>query len=100
MTEQIQNNVKDFNTKSINNCFCDQVKIPISNINTNLNSNSVSQEIIFNELISSTNYQESKNSSSFCNISESIHSNPDNQNQNIIMNKDQLYQTFLLFQKF
>ena len=95
MTEQIQNN-----TNSLNNCSSDISKnpIPVSNINTNINSNSFSQENLFNELINSTNYLESKNNSSFYNFSESNHSNPEN--PNIIMNKDQLYQTFLLFQKF
>ena len=104
MTDQIPNNTKDNYTNSINNYSSDNTKnqIPISNINTNINSNlnSFSQENLFNELISSTNCQESKNSSSFYNFSESIHSNQDSPNPNIIMNKDQLYQTFLLFQKF
>ena len=100
MTAQIQNNVKDIYINSLNNCTSEQVKnpLPTTNINTNINSNSFSQENFFNELISSANYQESKNNSSFYNFSESIHSNTDN--PNIVMNKDQLYQTFLLFQKF
>ena len=100
MTDHLHNNTKDNCTNSINNYSSDLSKnpVPISNINTNMNSNSFSQENFFNELINSTNYQESKNNSSFYNFSESVHSNPDN--PNIIMNKDQLYQTFLLFQKF
>ena len=100
MTDHLHNNTKDNYTNSIHNYSSDLSKnpVPISNINTNMNSNSFSQENFFNELINSTNYQESKNNSSFYNFSESVHSNPDN--PNIIMNKDQLYQTFLLFQKF
>ena len=100
MSETIQNNTKDIYTNSINNYSTDIIKIPIpvSNINTNIHSNSCSQENIFNELINSANCQESKNNSSFYNFSESIHSNTEN--SNIIMNKDQLYQTFILFQKF
>jgi hypothetical protein len=103
MSESLQNNTKEIYSSSLNNYSSDLSKnpIPISNINTNnnINSNSFSQENIFNELICATNCQESKNNnSSFYNFSESTHSNPDN--QNIIMNKDQLYQTFILFQKF
>ena len=100
MSETIQSNKKDIYVNSINNYSSDPIKIPIpiSNINTNIHSNSCSQENIFNELITSANCQESKNNSSFYNFSESIHSNPEN--PNIIMNKDQLYQTFILFQKF
>ena len=103
MSEPLQNNTKEIYSSSLNNYSSDLSKnpIPISNINTNnnINSNSFSQENIFNELICATNCQESKNNnSSFYNFSESTHSNPDN--QNIIMNKDQLYQTFILFQKF
>ena len=104
MTDKIQNNIKDNYTISINNFSSDNIKnhIPISNINTNLNSNlnSFSQENFFNEMLNSTNCQESKNNSSIYNFSESIHSNQDNFIPSLIMNKDQLYQTFLLFQQF
>ena len=100
MKDQLHNSTKDNNIIPSNNYSSELSKnqVPTSNINTNMNSNSFSQENIFNELINSTNYQESKNNSSFYNFSESVHSNPEN--PNIIMNKDQLYQTFLLFQKF
>ena len=96
MTNQIKNDIKEIYQNSINNYSSDLTKnqLPVSNINTN----SFSQENLFNELINSTNCLESKNNSSFYNFSESIHSNSDN--PNIIMNKDQLYQTFILFQKF
>jgi len=105
MIEQIQDNKYDLYRNSLNNCSTESKnQVPFSNINTNINSNlnSFSQENFFNELINQQNYQESKNNSSFYNFSESVHSNQDNQNpnQNIIMNKDQLYQTFILFQKF
>ena len=96
MTEKMQNKIKDININLINNYNSEITKnqIPLRNINSNLNTNSYSQENIFNELINSMNYQESKNNSSF---SESINSNQDN--QNIIMNKDQLYHIFILFQR-
>ena len=109
MIEQIQNNAKDIDTTSQNNISSDNSKnqIPLCdfNSNTNPNFNSLSQENIFNEFINSTNYQESKGSSSFYNISETIQSNQDNinaniNNSNIVMSKEKLYQTFLLFQKF
>jgi len=105
MNEQIQDNKYDLNRNSINNYSSESKnQVPFSNINTNINSNlnSFSQENFFNELMNQQNYQESKNNSSFYNFSESVHSNQDNPNpnQNIIMNKDQLYQTFILFQKF
>ena len=101
----MQDNKYDLYRNSLNNCSSESKnQVPFSNINTNINSNlnSFSQENFFNELMNQQNYQESKNNSSFYNFSESIHSNQDNQNpnQNIIMNKDQLYQTFILFQKF
>ena len=96
MTEKMQNKIKDININLINNYNSEITKnqIPLRNTNSNLNTNSYSQENIFNELINSMNYQESKNNSSF---SESINSNQDN--QNIIMNKDQLYHIFILFQR-
>ena len=96
MTEKMHNKIKDININLINNYNSDISKnqIPVQNINSNLNTNSFSQENIFNELLNSINYQESKNNSSF---SESINSNQDN--QNIIMNKDQLYHIFILFQR-
>ena len=96
----MQNNTKDIYKNSNNNYSSEYSKLPIlvSNINTNLHSNPCSQENFFNELINTANSQESKNNSSFYNCSESNHSNPDN--PNIIMNKDQLYHTFILFQKF
>ena len=101
----MQDNKYDLYRNSLNNCSSESKnQVPFSNINTNINSNlnSFSQENFFNELMNQQNYQESKNNSSFYNFSESVHSNQDNQNpnQNIIMNKDQLYQTFILFQKF
>ena len=96
----MQNNTKDIYKNSNNNYSSEYSKLPIlvSNINTNIHSNPCSQENFFNELINTANSQESKNNSSFYNCSESNHSNPDN--PNIIMNKDQLYHTFILFQKF
>ena len=101
----MQDNKCELYRNSLNNCSSESKnQVPFSNINTNINSNlnSFSQENFFNELMNQQNYQESKNNSSFYNFSESVHSNQDNQNpnQNIIMNKDQLYQTFILFQKF
>ena len=100
MIEKAQNDMKDTFTNSINNYSSDLSKnpLPVSNIKTNINSISFSQEYLFNELINSTNYHESKNNSSFYNFSESVHSIQDS--PNIIMNKEQLYQAFLLFQKF
>ena len=109
MTEQIQNNTKDIDTTSQNNISSDNSKnqIPLCDINSNSNPNfnSLSHENIFNEFINSTNYQESKGNSSFYNFSETIQSNQDNinantNNSNIVMSKEKLYQTFLLFQKF
>ena len=109
MTEQIQNKTKDTNANSQNNISKENSKNQnlLKNINSNINPNfnSYPQENIANELINSTNYQESKGNSSFYNFSESIQSNQDNintsqNNTNIVMNKEQLYQTFLLFQKF
>ena len=96
MNEKMHNKIKDININLINNYNSEITKnqIPLRNINSNLNTNSYSQENIFNELINSMNYQESKNNSSF---SESINSTQDN--QNIIMNKDQLYHIFVLFQR-
>ena len=96
MTEKLHNKIKDININLINNYNSEITKnqIPIRNINSNLNTNSFSQENIFNELLNSLNFQESKNNSSF---SESINSNQDN--QNIIMNKDQLFHIFVLFQR-
>jgi hypothetical protein len=79
MTEQIQNNTKDIDSTSQNNISSDNSKnqIPLCDINSNSNPNfnSLSQENIFNEFINSTNYQESKGSSSFYNFSETIQSN-------------------------
>ena len=100
MADKTQNDMKDIFTNSINNYSSDPSKnpLPVSNIKANINSISFSQDNLFNELINSSNYHESKNNSSFYNFSESVHSNPDN--PNIIMNKEQLYQAFLLFQKF
>ena len=71
MTEKMHNKIKDININLINNYNSDIPKnqIPVQNINSNLNTNSFSQENIFNELLNSINYQESKNNSSF---SESI----------------------------
>lgn len=106
MTEQIQNIIKDTCKNRQNHLSSDNSKnqIPLCNINQSINPNfnSIVQENIFNELVNSTNYQESKGNSSFYNFSESIQSNQDNinSNSNIVMNKEQLYQTFLLFQKF
>ena len=105
MIEKIPENKYDLYRNSINNCSSESKnQVPFFNINTNINSNfnSFSQENFFNELMNQQIYQESKNNSSFYNFSESVHSNQDNPNpnQNIIMNKDQLYQTFILFQKF
>ena len=106
MAEQIENNTKDINTNSQNNILKENSKHQnsLNSINSSINPkiNSYPQENIFNELINSTNYQESKGNSSFYNFSESIQSNQDNinSNSNIVMNKEQLYQTFLLFQKF
>ena len=109
MTEPIQNIIKETYTNSQNYLSSDISKqqISLSNINPSINPNfnSIVQENIFNELVNSTNYQESKGNSSFYNFSESIQSNQDNintnsNNSNIVMNKEQLYQTFLLFQKF
>ena len=98
------NNIKKPYINSTSNFSLDINKNQIAqpNINSNLNNNfnSYSHENFFNELINSTNCLESKNNSSFGNFSESIQSNQDNQAQNIIMNKEQLYQTFVLFQKF
>ena len=96
MKEKNPNKIKDININLINNYNSDITKhqIPVQNLNSNINPNSFSQENIFNELINSINCQESKNNSSF---SESINSNMDN--QNIIMNKDQLYHVFLFFQR-
>ena len=96
MKERIDNKIKDININLINNYNSDITKnqIPVPNIHTNLNANSFSQENIFNELMNSINCQESKNNSSF---SESINSNQEN--PSIIMNKDQLYHIFFLFQK-
>ena len=96
MEEKMHNKIKDININLINNYNSDIAKNQtlVPNINTNLNTNSFSQENIFNEFFNSINLQESKNNSSF---SESINSNPEN--QNIIMNKDQLYHIFILFQK-
>ena len=67
MTEKMQNKIKDININLINNYNSEITKnqIPLRNINSNLNTNSYSQENIFNELINSMNYQESKNNSSF-----------------------------------
>ena len=68
MSEPLQNNTKEIYSSSLNNYSSDLSKnpIPISNINTNnnINSNSFSQENIFNELICATNCQESKNNNS------------------------------------
>ena len=109
MSEQIQNNTKDINANFQNNISKENQKNqnPLYSINSNINQNfnSYQQENLVNELINSTNYQESKGNSSFYNFSESIQSNQDNinsnqNNTNIVMNKEQLYQTFLLFQKF
>ena len=96
MKEKMHNKIKDININLINNYNSDITKnpIPVPNINTNINTNSFSQENIFNELINTINCQESKNNSSF---SESINSNQEN--PNIIMNKDQLYHIFILFQR-
>ena len=96
MKEKNQSKIKDININLINNYNSDITKhqIPVRNLNSNINPNSYSQENIFNELINSINCQESKNNSSF---SESINSNMEN--QNIIMNKDQLYHIFILFQR-
>ena len=96
MTEPIENYNKE--NDNMNN---NKNPIPFSNLNANLITYSFSQENIFNELLNSANFQESKNNSSYYNFTESTHSNQTNQeNPNIVMNKDQLYQTFILFQKF
>jgi hypothetical protein len=109
MAEKIESNTKDINTNFQNNISKENSKHqnPLNSINSNNNPkfNSYPQENIFNELINSTNYQESKGNSSFYNFSESVQSNQENinanqNNTNIVINKEQLYQTFLLFQKF
>ena len=96
MNEKTHNKIKDININLINNYNSDITKnqIPVPNINTNINTNSFSQENIFNELLNTLNCQESKNNSSF---SESINSNQEN--ANIMMNKDQLYHFVILLQR-
>ena len=91
MTEKMQNKIKDININLINNYNSDitKNKIPVSNISTNIDHNSFSQENIFNEIMNSANLRD------FSEIR-----NINKQNQNIIMNKDQLYHTFILFNKF
>ena len=51
MTEKMHNKIKDININLINNYNSDIPKnqIPVQNINSNLNTNSFSQENIFNK---------------------------------------------------
>jgi hypothetical protein len=96
MTELIENNNKESNYT--NN---DKNQISFSNANKNFISYAFSQENFFNEFIDSSNNQNSKNNLCYNNLTEAINLAQINQSDsNIIMNKDQLYHTFLLFQKF